>query len=126
MNCIKVPSEQYHKIISGRGGKANLSPSKSATSSSKSKGSTPKRTAKSLAKGSTQSRETKKQKSDASKAPAKPKSLEQAFKNLTEYDLSSQLEQLKIWYPDSNLAWLKGVIIFVFLYLIYHKLYDLE
>ena len=64
-----------------------------------------------------QGRETKKQKSESAKAPAKPKSLEQAFKNLTADDLASQLEQLKIWYPDSNLAWLKGVIIVALFFL---------
>ncbi|KNC30351.1 hypothetical protein FF38_03942 [Lucilia cuprina] len=98
------PSHQYR-----RGGQDNHSPAKS-NASSKSKGSTPKKTNKTSKESSQPKDSNKKNKNEASnRAPAKPKSLEQAFKNLTADDFASHLEQLKIIYPGSKLAWLKEI-----------------
>lgn len=104
-----MPSHQYRKIITGRSGKENLSPSKSNTSSNKSKGSTPKKVAKTSKETSNPPLESKKSKQDVGKQPAKPKSLEQAFKSLTPDEFASNLEKFKLLYPGSKLSWLKGV-----------------
>lgn len=105
-----VPSHQYRKIVTGRGGQEDHSPAKS-NASSKSKGSTPKKINKTSRESNQQRDSNKKTKSEVNKAPAKPKSLEQAFKNLTADEFASHLEQLKLIYPGSKLAWLKEVFI---------------
>lgn len=107
-----VPSHQYRKIMTGRASQEKHSPSKSNDS----RKSSPKKQSKS-SKVPTQSRDTnKKSKSDNLRGSVKPKSLEQAFKNLTAEDFASYLEKLEIVYPGSKLAWLKEVCFYEKIY----------
>ncbi|XP_013116709.2 transmembrane protein 214 [Stomoxys calcitrans] len=106
-----LPSHQIRQLLSGRGiaGGKDISPSKSNTSSNKSKSSTPKRTSMKQTKESHQNENKKAKQEQVFKSPPKPKNLDQAFKAITPNEFQTQLEHIQLLYPGSKLSWLKAV-----------------
>uniref|UniRef100_W8BC69 Transmembrane protein 214 n=1 Tax=Ceratitis capitata TaxID=7213 RepID=W8BC69_CERCA len=104
-----LPSHEYRTLVSGKRGKENLSPAKSVSSSTKSKSSPNKKNANNSKDKSTKKEQSSQQQAKSKPAASKPKSLEAVLRNVTVNDFATQLEQLRIVYPGSELLWLKGV-----------------
>lgn len=102
---VAVPTQQYRNLFGSNNNinSKSHSPAKSTSStSSKSKSQSPR---KSKSAGET----SKKQKAATASGPTKPKTLEQALKQITPDDLAAQVAQVKISCPGSELRWLSSV-----------------
>lgn len=100
-----VSTQQYRNLFGSNdnNNSKSHSPAKSTSStSSKSKSISPRKT---KSAGET----SKKQKAPTSSGPTKPKTLEQALKQITPDDLAAQVAQVKISCPGSELRWLSSV-----------------
>ncbi|XP_041451869.1 transmembrane protein 214 isoform X2 [Drosophila obscura] len=104
-----LPSQQYRNLFatSDDNNYKSNSPAKSSSSASSSKNKSPvkKNNIKTITTGGSRG-------GGSTKQPAKPKTLEQALKHITPDDFASQLEQVKLSCPGSELRWLSHIALY--------------
>lgn len=106
-----VPTQQYRNLFGNNNNNNNNhkshSPAKSTSStSSKSKSQSPR---KSKSAGEISKKQKPTAATSAAAGPAKPKTLEQALRQITPDDFAAQVAQVKISCPGSELRWLSSV-----------------
>ncbi|XP_017059299.1 transmembrane protein 214-B isoform X1 [Drosophila ficusphila] len=105
-----LPTQRYRNLFGSGGDNNNKSHSPAKSSSSASSSS---KTNKSPAKKNpVKNASAPAQKKSTSSLAAKPKTLELALKNITRDDFSSQLEQVKLSCPGSELRWLSHIALY--------------
>ncbi|XP_044316021.1 transmembrane protein 214-A isoform X1 [Drosophila rhopaloa] len=105
-----LPTQRYRNLFGSSGNNNNKSHSPAKSSSSTSSSS---KTNKSpVKKNLTKNAGALVPKKSTSSSVAKPKTLEQALRNITRDDFAAQLEQVKLSCPGSELRWLSHIALY--------------